>query len=115
MNPYLIIGALLACAGCFWYGTEVGEDGEKAKQAAFADTVREVRDAAQAGAAQAIAANQPINKTIVQKVQHEIQTNTVYAECKHTPGGLSGINEALTGRAQPPGDSKLPGTVPAGK
>lgn len=36
MNPYLILGAvlsaILACAGSFWYGTEVGADGEIAKQ-----------------------------------------------------------------------------------
>jgi hypothetical protein len=108
MNPWFFIGAAFACAGCFWYGTEVGADGEIAKQKKLDDVVIAVKEAAQTGAAQAIAANQPINKTIVQKVQHEIQTNTVYAECKHTPGGLSGINEALTGRPQPAGDRKLP-------
>ena len=108
MNPWLITGAVLACIGSFWYGTEVGADGEIANQKKLDDVVIAVKEAAQSGAAQAIAANQPINKTIVQKVQHEIQTNTVYAECKHTDAGLRGVNEALTGRAQPVGDRKLP-------
>lgn len=66
-------------------------------------------EAAQDGAAKAIAANKPINQTIVQKVQHEIETNTVYRDCRNTPDGLFRINEALTGRAQPAGDGKLPG------
>jgi hypothetical protein len=115
MSPLLIVslvlGALLACGGSFWYGTEVGADGVIASQKKTDDLVREVTAAALTGAATAIAANQPINKTIVQKVQHEVQTNTVYAECKHTAAGLRGINEALTGRPQPAGDSKLPGAV----
>lgn len=110
MNPWILLGAALACAGAFWYGTEVGADGEIAKQKKLDDVVIAVKEAAQTGAAVAIAANQPVNKTIVQKVQHEIQTNTVYAECKHTDAGLRGINEALTGRPQPAGDSKLPET-----
>jgi len=106
---------LLACIGSFFYGQSVGADGEIAKQKKLEDIVREVTLAADIGAAKAIAANQPVNKTIVQKVQHEIQTNTVYAECKHTPLGLSGINEALTGRPQPVGDSKLPRVDTSGK
>lgn len=72
----------------------------------------ETRELAQQGAAEAIAKLIPVNRTIVQKVQHEIQTNTVYAECKHTPGGLLRINEALTGRANPASGSELPRTNP---
>ena len=107
MNPWLLLGAALACAGAFWCGTEVGADGEIAKQKKLDDVVVAVKEAAQTGAAAAIAGNKPINQTIVQKVQHEIQTNTVYADCKHTDAGLRGINEALTGRPQPAGDSQL--------
>lgn len=109
MNPWLILGAVLACAGSFWYGTEVGADGEIAKQKKLDDVVIAVKEAAQQGAATAIAANQPINKTIVQKVQHEIETNTVYRDCRNTVDGVLRINEALTGRADTPGNGKLPG------
>jgi hypothetical protein len=108
MNPYFLPAALIACIGAFWYGTHVGADGEIAKQANMKEVVRQVTEAAQTGAATAIALNQPIHKTIVQKVQHEIETNTVYAECKHSDAGLRGVNEALTGRPQPARDSKLP-------
>lgn len=114
MSPWLIIGALLACAGAFWYGTDVGEAQCLAKQATLQEVAKEVKEAAQQGAAAAIAANRPRNTTIVNEVQREVQTNTVYRDCRHTPDGVRGINEALTGkRPEPSGGGKLPGTVPA--
>lgn len=109
MNAWIIVGALLACAGSFWYGTDVGEAQCQAKQKTITEVAREVKEAAQAGAAEAIAKQRPRNTTIVNEVQREIQNNTVYAECKHTPAGLRGINEALTGRRpEPAGNSQLP-------
>lgn len=111
----LALGWAASIAGAGYVAFGLGQDNITAFNAKAEQIVRDTREAAQTGAAQAIADNQPVNKTIVQKVQHEIQTNTVYAECKHTPGGLSGINEALTGRPQPAGDSKLPGAVAPGK
>jgi hypothetical protein len=110
--PWLMLGAALACAGSFWYGTAVGADGEIAHQKKIEDVVIQVAAAAQTGAAEAIAANQPINKTIIQKATHEVQINSVYRDCINSPDGLRSINEALTGRPQPASDSQLPGTVP---
>jgi hypothetical protein len=113
MNPWLIIAALLAVVGAFLYGEHTGAAGEIAKQKTLDDVIRDVREAAQTGAANAIAANKPVNQTIVQKATREIETNTVYHDCVNTAGQLRNINQALTGIAQPAGDSKLPkaGTV----
>lgn len=113
MNPYIIIGVFIACGASFWYGTQVGADGEIAKQAEFNDVVREVREAAQKGAADAIAKNKAKNVTIQQRTEREIRTNTIYADCRNTPDGVRLINESLTGRPEPTSDSKLPGTNPA--
>ena len=112
MNPYIIIAALLACVGAFFYGEHTGAAGEIAKQKKLDDIVRQVSEAAQTGAATAIAANKPVNQTIVQKATHEVQTNTVYRDCLNTAGQLRNINQALTGSAQPAGDSQLPGPGP---
>ena len=112
MNPYLIIAALLTVAGAFFYGEHTGAAGEIAKQKTLDDVIRDVKEAAQTGAATAIAANKPVNQTIVQKATHEVQTNTVYADCRNTAAQLRNINQALTGAAQPAGDSQLPGTGP---
>ena len=112
MNPYIIIAALLACVGAFFYGEHTGAAGEIAKQAKLDNVILKVTEAAQTGAATAIAANKPVNQTIVQKATREVQTNTVYSACLNTADQLRNINQALTGAAQPSGDSQLPGTGP---
>lgn len=110
MNAHLIWAFACACSliGGTWYGTGLGEDKEYAKRAREDAIVQKAGEAAQSAAAAAIAANKPINQTIVQKVQREIQTNTVYADCRHSPDGLRLVNQAITGRAQPAGDGQLP-------
>jgi hypothetical protein len=108
MTPYIIIAALLVSIGAYFGGVQVGEDRQIASQKKLDDVVRQVTEAAQTGAATAIAAQQPINRTIVQKAIREIQTNTVYADCRNTAGQLRNINAAITGQAEPAGDSQLP-------
>ena len=112
MNPWIIIAALLAVVGAFFYGEHTGAAGEIANQKKQDDIVAAVTAAAQTGAATAIAAQQPINRTIVQKATREIETNTVYRDCVNTAGQLRNINQALTGAAQPAGDSQLPASGP---
>lgn len=70
----------------------------------------ETRKAAQEGAAEAIAALKPVNTTIVQKVQREIQTNTVYRDCRLPADGMRLANEAITGRPESAGAGVVPGT-----
>jgi hypothetical protein len=116
MNPYILIAIGIAWVSSVGYagytGIDYGETKAKAEQTKLDDAVKKTREAAIEGAALAIAANKPINQTIVQKVQREIQTNTIYTECRHTANGLRGVNEALTGKPSlPPSDSKLPGLV----
>jgi hypothetical protein len=53
------------------------------------------------------------NTTIQGRVQTIVRENIVYRDCRHAPGGLRDVNEALTGRAEPAGDGKLPGAQPA--
>ncbi len=116
MNPWLLLGIgaawVASIAGAGWVAYGAGQDNITAFNAKAAEIVKETREAAQQGAATAIAANRPRNTTIVNEVQREIQNHTVYAECRNTPAGVLGINEALTGkRAEPASGGKLPGTV----
>lgn len=108
MNPYLIIGALIAAAGTFFCGMDVGEDRAIAKQKTTQELVDAVYDKAQKGAADSIAAMEVKNVTITQPIRTEVRTNTVYRECKHSAGGLRDLNAAITGRSEPPGGLKLP-------
>lgn len=107
------VGVLASVASMAGYqGYTMGADAMIARQAKEDTMVRAVQDAALRGAAEAIAANRPMYKTIVQKVRHEIEKNTVYRDCKHSDEQLRNINAAITGHSssQPAGSSKLPST-----
>lgn len=109
MNPYLIIAALVAVIGAGAGGFKLGAEHELAAQAREDAHVAKAIDAASTAAATAIAGIKVQNTTIHQELQREIRTNTIYADCKHSPGGLRSINEALDPRRSA-GDSKLPAT-----
>lgn len=114
MNPILIglLGMALAFAGGTWYGMGLGEDKEFAKRAREDDIVQKVQTASTQSAADAIAKIKFRNTTIHQEVQREIQTDVRYFECRHAPGVLPKINEAITGqRTESPADGKLPGNL----
>lgn len=106
MNPYvlpaLVIGWGVSVGGAGWYGMGLGEDRIIAKQASDEKIRQQTFDDAQRGAAAAIAANKPINNTIVQKVQREVQTNTIYTTCRVPSSGLQLANQAITGRPAEP-------------
>ena len=116
MSPLLLIGGLLMWVSSVgfgvWYGMDLGQDKEYAKRAREDAIIQKVSDAAQTAAATAIAANKPVNQTIVQRATREVQTNTVYRDCRNTVNGLRDINQALTGTDQPAGDSQLPSASP---
>lgn len=116
MNPYLIIAACIAwgasVGGAFVFGTEVGKDSEIAGQAKINKAITDTREAAQQGAADEIAKIKPVNTTIVQKTQREIQRETVYSTCRVTPDGVRLANEAITGKsAEPVGSEQLPPSI----
>lgn len=119
MHPYVILAAVLAwgvsAGGAFLYGQHVGAEHELATQARIDKTIEATRDAAQKGAADAIAALKPVNKTIVQKTQREITENVVYRDCRVPPAGMRLANEAITGRPEPAGDQQLPGADAAAR
>lgn len=112
MNPYLIIAALVAVLAAGAGGFKLGADHEVAAQAREDKHVAAAVEAANTASAKAIAGIKVKNTTIRQELEREIRTNTIYAECKHSPGGLQRVNEAL-GRPEPAGDRKLPGSQPA--
>ena len=112
-NPWALLAAVLLWAaslgGTAWYFDGNGEARAVARQVREDEVRKATFDAAQAGAAAAIAAIKPVNTTIVQKVQREIQTNTVYRDCRLPADGVRLANESLTGRTEPAGAGVVPG------
>lgn len=118
MTRYAIILAIVlgALIGAFAYGVSVGKDSETATQARIDKATQATREAAQQGAAEAIAKIKVTNTTIRGEVQREIQTNTVYRDCRVPADGLRIINDALSGqRTITPGNRQLPATDSAGR
>lgn len=109
LNPYTILVAIAIAATLFASGLTLGIKWEEGRQAVENQHVAEAVDAANAASAEAIAKLKPTYTTIKGETRREIETHTVYADCKLTPGGLQLANQALGGGAKPTGDLKLPG------
>lgn len=107
MNPYLIIAALLAVLAAGAGGFKLGSDHEVAAQARELNHIAEAVDAANTASAQAIAQIKVTNKTIQSEVRREVETNTVYADCKLPSHGVLLANQAITG-TKPTDSGKLP-------
>lgn len=106
---YIGVAASIASISGY-YGFRSGANAMIAEQAKEDRIAFTVREDAMRGAAEAIAANRPIHRTIINKVQHELQTNTIYRDCRHNDEQLRNINAAIEGKraSQPAGDNKLP-------
>lgn len=121
MNPYAILALVVAWVASVgaagWTGYDYGESSTIAGQKKTEDLVREAAEASQRAAAAAIAKIKPRNTTIQQEVRREIETNTVYRDCRITADGVRLADEALTGKPQPKpaGGGELPRADAAGK
>ena len=111
MNPYLILVVILGFCGIGVGGFKLGVDHEKASESDKKDLVAEAVDAANQASAEAIAKLKVKNTTITNEVQHEIRTNTIYADCKLTSDGMRLTNQALhPSTTVGASDGKLPRT-----
>lgn len=114
MNPYAVLAIaftwLVSTAGMGYMAYDYGVSHTIAQQKKTEDLVRQVQDATTKAAADAIAKIKPRNVTIQQEVRREVETNTVYRDCRVPASGVRLANEALTGRPQPgPAGGELPG------
>lgn len=101
VNPWHVLILLViwasTIAGSFSYGVHVEADHKDAAAAREDKIGRDSAAIAASVAASAISNIRVVNTTIQSKVQHEIETHTVYRDCAHTPDGLQLVNDALTG------------------
>lgn len=108
MNPYVLLALAVAIAAAGAGGFKLGVDHEYTSQAREDKHITEAIDAATNASAQAIAALKPTYTTIQSKVQHDVETHTVYRDCKLSSDGLLLANQALNAGVIAPGGSKLP-------
>lgn len=115
MNPYIIIACLLAILGAGAGGFKLGTDHEVASKAREDKHIAEAVDAANSASAAAIAQLKPKYTTISNQLEKQIETHTVYRDCRLDPVGLQLANQALTGGDAAPASSKLPDAVAPAK
>lgn len=97
----IVASMLLAAAGmlkAFHMGQAVSDQKWQAKELA----AKQAQDASLLAAAQAIAKINVTQQTIVQKVQHEVETKTVYRDCVVPDDGVRLLNNAISGNEAKP-------------
>lgn len=96
-------------AGIYFEGKRAGKADCAERAAVIREAAQAAADSAASAAATAISKIKVQNRTIMNEVQREVQTNTVYRDCRHSDEQLRRINAALTGeRAEPAGSGILP-------
>lgn len=118
MNIYVALGIGLvvsvALIKSHYEAYNYGVEHQIVEQAKVDDLIKTVKEDAMIGAADAISKISIKQVTIKGRLEKEIQTNTVYRECVHTPDGLRAINDALTNSESGSVDhSELPPSSPA--
>lgn len=93
MNQAIAILAAfgVVAGGAFWLGMDIKQGQWDASIVAS----REAQDKALDAAAKAIAQVSITQQTIIQKVQHEVQTKTVYRDCVVPDDGSRLLNAAI--------------------
>lgn len=114
LNPYAILAALVLALCLFGSGVATGMRWEGGKQAIGQQHITEAVDAANKSSAQAIATLKPIYTTIQAKLEKQIETRTVYRDCRLDADSLQLVNYSLSG-GQPVGGGKLPSLDPTAK
>lgn len=110
LNPWVILGVVLAIAGAFGYGMKIGGDREVAAQARFEQRLKQVQETAEAAAAKKIGEIQIVHKTIQTKTKETIREETRYRDCVNVPAVERLLDDARANRppSEPARDSSVP-------
>lgn len=115
MNPYVILALVIAwggsLAGTGWVAFGLGQDSEIAGQAKINKAITETREAAQQGAANAIAKIEVKNVTINRKLETEVREKRVFADCRSGDTSVHLYNSGIPGYAEPADRGVVPSQI----
>jgi hypothetical protein len=94
MNPWLMLGAVLALVAAVAFGHHRGYQDRVGEEAIAQQASEQARKEALQAAAAEIAKIDVKNVTIQGKVIERIRTEQVYSDCKHSPESWKLIQEA---------------------
>lgn len=102
INPYAVLIAvcvfLASVAGAYIYGRIDGKELAEAAAAREQAVAEKAASEATKAAVEAIGKIRNETRIVQGRVEREIQTRTVYADCAHDDRMLGDINQAITGR-----------------
>lgn len=93
----LCLGVSAGVAGIYMQGKKAGKNECQAEAASHQKIADDAAEKVANRAAEAISKIKVQNRTVMNEVQREIQTNVVYRDCQHSPEQLRNLNAAITG------------------
>lgn len=114
LNPYAILASIVVALCLFGSGVATGVRWQEGRQAIGQQHITQAVDAANRTSAEAIATLKPVYTTIQAKLEKQIETKTVYRDCRLDADSLQLLNYSLSG-GQSAGSGKLPGADAAAK
>jgi hypothetical protein len=115
MSPQArIVAILLACLACVGVGCRLGVRIKQGEWDASTVADQKARDETAQIIAQRLADMASTQAKTVERVTHEVKTNTVYASCTLPDSGIRLLNDAISGTTQPASDNgvQAPATAP---
>lgn len=109
----ILLAGLLGGATGAWQVQNWRHGAQEAAQAREDRARQETREAAQQGAADAIAQIKVVNTTIRGKTETIVRENVVYRDCVNDARVVRNINAALAGRPEPAPEGIMPAAVGA--
>lgn len=110
-NPYVIIALIVfwgvSVSAVGWKSYSMGAESERLDRLEDQELVEKVMDEAEKGAAKAIAKLRVRYLPSRASLEKHVRENSVYNDCRHTPGVVQQLNEALDGRPKPVGPGAL--------
>jgi hypothetical protein len=96
MSPYFLIAVFVAILVAGAGGFKLGADHEVAARAREDQHTAEAVEAANSAWAKSVSELRPKYTTIQGKLEKQIETNTVYRDCKLDAVGVQLVNQALS-------------------
>jgi uncharacterized protein HemX len=116
IKPWGVVAALAAAIGMSVGGFVFGVKYQRGQEAYAQQLIRDTREQAALGAADAIAKQKKEVTIIKQQLETITRVEEVYRDCRNTPDAQRLLNDALKGeRTESTGGGKLPGIDGVGR
>jgi hypothetical protein len=108
-----LLAFVLLLAGAGIKGYHMGSAAVEAKYLATANADQKARDETAQIIAQRLADMASTQAKTVERVTHEVKTNTVYRDCVVPDSGVRLLNDAISGTSEPAGDNGVQAAITA--